>query len=67
MIQKHHDGDAKTKAKVEFQLTDANWHSISRALQNGKYGTAQKLNDKDFSPSRREGYSRSVAYRNVGG
>ena len=68
MITKHKNGDAKAKAKVEYQLEDANWHSLNRALQAKKYGTAQKLNDKDFpNVSDREGYSRSVAYRNVGG
>lgn len=67
MITKHKNGDAKTKAKVEYQLDDANWHSMSRALQAKKYGTAQKLNDNDFPESDREGYKRTTVLSNVGG
>lgn len=68
MITNHKKGDAHTRAKIEYRLEDANWHSINRALQKGKYGTAQRLNDKDFpTKESREGYTRKVAYGNVGG
>ena len=67
MITKHKNGDAKTKAKVEYRLSDANWHTMSRLLSQGKYGSAQKQNDKDYPESDRQGYVRSVAYGNVGG
>ena len=67
MITKHKNGDAKTKAKVEYRLTDANWHTISGLLSKGKYGSAQKANDEDYPISEREGYVRSTAYRNIGG
>lgn len=67
MITKHKNGDAKTRAKVEYRLTDANWHTISGLLSQRKYGSAQKANDEDYPESERDGYVRSVAYANVGG
>ena len=52
---------------MEYRLEDANWHTISGLLSEGKYGSAQKANDRDYDPADRGGYVRSVAYRNVGG
>ena len=66
MITKHHDGDEKTKAKVEYQLTDANWHTISGLLSEGKYRDAQRQNDKDYTRENRGGYVRRTNYKNAG-
>ena len=68
LITKHKNGNAKTRAKIEYRLEDANWHSINRALQKGRYGTAQKLNDSDYpTESSRGGYKRTTTYSNLAG
>lgn len=36
------NGDTKTMAKIEYRLTDINFHSECELLESGKYGEAMK-------------------------
>lgn len=66
MITRHRNGNARTRAGIEYRLEDANWHSVNRALQEGRYGDEQRLNDEDY-PTRasRGGYRRRETYSNA--
>lgn len=64
LIRQHHDGTENTRARIEYQLTDANWHTISRDLSKNNYADAQKHNDDDWEDGEKNKNARKAAYKN---
>lgn len=64
LIRQHHDGTEDTRARIEYQLDDANWHTIAEDLSKNNYADAQKHNDADWDDDEKDKKARKTTYQN---